>query len=96
MTDDVELLGLKGNKKKKGKRLDEDFTVNLFVIEMIDLADSQSCLQPILKPLVEKDVPKVLQALRQTSNRKLLLKLLTRIKVRYRLIIRFFLTDLLL
>ncbi|GJJ09368.1 hypothetical protein Clacol_003590 [Clathrus columnatus] len=61
MTDDVELLGLKGNKKKKGKKLDEDFT-------------------PVLKPLVEKDVVKVLQALRQTSNRKLLVKLLTRIK----------------
>ncbi|KAF8515699.1 hypothetical protein BU17DRAFT_51508 [Hysterangium stoloniferum] len=62
MTEDVELLGLKGNKKKKGKKLDEDFT-------------------PIMKPLAEKDVPKVLQALRNTSNRKLLIKLLTRIKM---------------
>lgn len=62
MTDDVELLGLKGNKKRRGKKLDEDFT-------------------PVLKPLVEKDVVKVLQAFRQTSNRKLLTKLLTRIKI---------------
>lgn len=37
--------------------------------------------QPILKPLVEKDVPKVVQAVRQTQSRKVLLKLLTRIKV---------------
>ncbi|KAF8525700.1 hypothetical protein JB92DRAFT_2701103 [Gautieria morchelliformis] len=61
MTEDVELLSLKGTKKKKGKKLDEDF-------------------EPVLKPLTEKDVPKVIQAIRQTSNRKLLVKLITRIK----------------
>lgn len=27
IADEVERLGLKGNKKKKGKKLDEDFTV---------------------------------------------------------------------
>jgi hypothetical protein len=53
---------LKGSKKKKSKKLDEDYA-------------------PILKPLQEKDVPKVIQAIRQTSSRKVLLKLLTRIKV---------------
>jgi len=62
ITDEVEKLGLKGGKKKKGKKLDEDYA-------------------PILKPLQEKDVPKVIQAIRQTSSRKVLLKLLTRIKV---------------
>jgi [histone H3]-lysine36 N-trimethyltransferase len=36
---------------------------------------------PILKPLVERDVPKVVQAMRQTQSRKVLLKLLIRIKV---------------
>jgi len=63
ITDEVEKLGLKGSKRKKSKKLDEDYA-------------------PILKPLQDKDVPKVIQAIRQTSSRKVLLKLLTRIKVR--------------
>ena len=62
ITDEVEKLGLKGSKRKKSKKLDEDYA-------------------PILKPLQDKDVPKVIQAIRQTSSRKVLLKLLTRIKV---------------
>jgi [histone H3]-lysine36 N-trimethyltransferase len=62
ISDEVEKLGLKGSKKKKSRKLDEDYA-------------------PILKPLQEKDVPKVIQAIRQTSSRKVLLKLLTRIKV---------------
>ncbi|KAF8578887.1 SET domain-containing protein [Ramaria rubella] len=61
MTEDVELLGLKGTKKKRGKKLGEDF-------------------EPVLKPLTEKDVPQVIKAIRQTSNRKLLVKLLARVK----------------
>lgn len=62
ISDEVEKLGLKGSKKRKSKKLDEDYA-------------------PILKPLQEKDVPKVIQAIRQTSSRKVLMKLLTRIKV---------------
>ncbi|KAF9784792.1 hypothetical protein BJ322DRAFT_1006948 [Thelephora terrestris] len=62
ISDEVERLGLKGSKKRKSKKLDEDYA-------------------PILKPLQEKDVPKVIQAIRQTSSRKVLLKLLTRIKI---------------
>lgn len=62
ITDEVEKLGLKGSKKRKSKKLDEDYA-------------------PVLKPLQDKDVPKVIQAIRQTSSRKVLLKLLTRIKV---------------
>lgn len=62
ISDEVEKLGLKGSKKKKSRKLDEDYA-------------------PILKPLQEKDVPKVIQAIRQTSSRKVLSKLLTRIKV---------------
>ena len=62
ITDEVEKLGLKGSKRKKSKKLDEDYA-------------------PVLKPLQDKDVPKVIQAIRQTSSRKVLLKLLTRIKV---------------
>lgn len=37
----------------------------------------------MMKPIVEKDVPKVVQAIRQTQSRKVLYKLLTRIKVLY-------------
>ncbi|EPQ55865.1 SET domain-containing protein [Gloeophyllum trabeum ATCC 11539] len=62
ITDEVEKLGLKGSKKRKGKKLDEDYL-------------------PVLKPLVEKDVPKVIQAMRQTQSRKVLFKLLHRVKI---------------
>ncbi|KAG6331704.1 hypothetical protein ID866_7384 [Astraeus odoratus] len=62
ITDEVEKLGLKGGKKRKSKKLDEDY-------------------MPEVKALSEKDVPKVVQAMRQTQSRKVLLKLLTRIKM---------------
>ncbi|CDO68786.1 hypothetical protein BN946_scf184989.g52 [Trametes cinnabarina] len=62
ITEEVEKFGLKGSKKKKGKKLDEDFI-------------------PDLKPIVLKDVPKVVQAMRQTQSRKVLVKLLMRIKL---------------
>ncbi|KZT68078.1 hypothetical protein DAEQUDRAFT_766652 [Daedalea quercina L-15889] len=62
ISEEVAVLGLKGSKKRKSKKLDEDFI-------------------PTLKPLIEKDIPKVIQALRQTQSRKVLIKLLTRIKM---------------
>lgn len=63
ITDEADLLELKGSKKKKGKKIDDpDF-------------------MPMMKPIVEKDVPKVVQAIRQTQSRKVLYKLLTRIKI---------------
>ncbi|GLB44230.1 putative class V-like SAM-binding methyltransferase superfamily, Histone-lysine methyltransferase family. SET2 subfamily protein [Lyophyllum shimeji] len=63
ITDEAELMDLKGSKKKKGKKIDDpDF-------------------MPILKSIVEKDVPKVVQAIRQTQSRKVLYKLLMRIKI---------------
>ncbi|KAH9969992.1 hypothetical protein BGW80DRAFT_1176844 [Lactifluus volemus] len=62
ISEEVDRLGLKGSKKKKSKKLDEDW-------------------MPILKPLALKDVPKVIQAMRQTQSRKVLVKLLTRIKM---------------
>lgn len=62
ISEEVEMYGLKGTKKKKSKKLDEDYT-------------------PVLKPLLLTDVPKVIQAIRQTQSRKVLLKLLTRMKV---------------
>ena len=37
--------------------------------------------QPTMHPILEKDVPKVVQAVRQTTSRKVLSKLMTRIKV---------------
>lgn len=63
ITDEQDLMALKGTKKKKGKKIDDpDF-------------------MPTMKPIVEKDVPKVVQAIRQTQSRKVLYKLLTRIKI---------------
>ncbi|KAF4588782.1 histone methyltransferase set2 [Pleurotus pulmonarius] len=63
ITDEADLMELKGTKKKKGKKIDDpDF-------------------MPTLHPLVKKDVPKVMQAIRQTQSRKVLLKLLTRVKI---------------
>jgi len=80
ISDEVDRLGLKGSRKKKSKKLDEDFIVGCPLAEMLRWL---TCvIQPILKPLVEKDVPKVIQAIRQTQSRKVLMKLLTRIKVR--------------
>ena len=82
ISEEVEQLGLKGSKKKKSKKLDEDYLVRsdhfigyAFFLTLFN--------QPTLKPLVEKDVPKVVQAMRQTQSRKVLLKLLTRVKVRH-------------
>ncbi|KXN83993.1 Histone-lysine N-methyltransferase, H3 lysine-36 specific [Leucoagaricus sp. SymC.cos] len=63
ITDENELMELKGTKKKKGKKIDDpDF-------------------MPTMKPVIEKDVPKVVQAIRQTTSRKVLYKILTRIKI---------------
>ncbi|KAG6902637.1 hypothetical protein C0995_013762 [Termitomyces sp. Mi166 len=63
ITDEADLMEVKGNKKRRGKKIDDpDF-------------------MPTMKPLVEKDIPKVIQAIRQTQSRKVLLKLLTRIKL---------------
>ncbi|KAH9476999.1 Histone-lysine N-methyltransferase, H3 lysine-36 specific [Psilocybe cubensis] len=62
ITDEQDLIELKGTKKKKGKKIDDpDF-------------------MPTLKPVTEKEVPKVVQAIRQTTSRKVLSKLLSRIK----------------
>lgn len=62
ITDEVESQGFKGTKKKKSKRLDEDYN-------------------PTLRPLTDEEVPKVIQAIRQSESREVLLKLFTRIKV---------------
>ncbi|KAF9451333.1 hypothetical protein P691DRAFT_663480 [Macrolepiota fuliginosa MF-IS2] len=63
ITDEDELMELKGTKKRKGKKIDDpDF-------------------MPTLKPVVEKDIPKVVQAVRQTTSRKMLYKVLTRIRI---------------
>ncbi|KAF9264474.1 hypothetical protein L218DRAFT_862694 [Marasmius fiardii PR-910] len=63
ITDEDELMEMKGTKKKKGKKIDDpDF-------------------MPQMKTIVEKEVPKVVQALRQVQSKKVLYKLLTRIKI---------------
>lgn len=78
ITDEVEKLGLKGNKRKKGRKLDEDYMVCLVNVPFFLLL---IVFQPELKPLLEKDIPKLVQAIRQTQSKKVLFKLLTRIKV---------------
>ncbi|PPQ98680.1 hypothetical protein CVT24_003307 [Panaeolus cyanescens] len=63
ITDEEDVMELKGTKKKKGKKIDDpDF-------------------MPTMKPVVEKEVPKIIQAIRQTTSRKVLAKLLTRLKI---------------
>ncbi|KAF7297264.1 Histone methyltransferase [Mycena indigotica] len=60
ITDEDELIELKGTKKKKGKKIDDD--------------DFMPTLTPILTP----QLPKIINALRQTSSRALIHKLLDR------------------
>ena len=79
ITDAVEALQLKGNKKKKGKKLDEDFNVSVYL-----LSDSTSRThpmpQPTLTPIPLDDVPKVSSAIRQSTNNRIILsKLLERV-----------------
>lgn len=63
ISDEVAKYGLKGSKKKKSKKLDEDYC-------------------PELKPLIIKDVEKVIQALSNTRSRIVLIRLLGRLRVR--------------
>ncbi|KAG6836961.1 hypothetical protein H0H93_000353 [Arthromyces matolae] len=75
ITDEAELMDVKGNKKKRGKKIDDpDFMASSYILTLI-------ILRPAMKPIVEKDIPKVIQAIRQTQSRKVLSKLLTRIKL---------------
>ena len=61
IADEVDQLEAKGNRRKKSRHLDEDFT-------------------PLLRPIEEEEVAKVITAVRQaTSNRNILQKLLSRI-----------------
>jgi histone-lysine N-methyltransferase SETD2 len=82
ITDEADLMELKGSKKKKGKKIDDpDFMVCRVMMMFGGLTKVKLITQPTMKPIVEKDVPKVVQAIRQTQSRKVLYKLLTRIKV---------------
>ncbi|KAJ7042863.1 histone methyltransferase [Mycena alexandri] len=63
ITDEDEVTELKGTKKKKGKKLDD----NDFLPEM--------------RAILEKEIPKIMQALRQTPHRALTVKLLTRFRM---------------
>ncbi|KAJ7153499.1 histone methyltransferase [Mycena crocata] len=63
ITDEAEVMALKGTKKRKGKKLDDpDFL-------------------PELRPILKPEIPKIMQAVRQTPNREMLVKLLTRFKL---------------
>lgn len=81
ITDENELMELKGTKKKKGKKIDDpDFMVGDMITPCVPFLFN-STAQPSMKPVIEKDVPKVVQAIHQTTSRKMLHKILTRIKV---------------
>ncbi|KAG5644281.1 hypothetical protein DXG03_008766 [Asterophora parasitica] len=80
ITDEADLMELKGSKKKKGKKIDDpDFMVG----SSVHYVDSEIVKpgQPTMHAIVEKEVPKVVQAIRQTQSRKVLYKLLTRVKM---------------
>lgn len=80
ITDEVELNNLKGTRKKKSRNLDEDYMVSLYSFAPLIFVDTWVS-QPTLKPMTEKEVPKVINAIRQTTSRKILQKLLQRIKM---------------
>jgi hypothetical protein len=65
ITDEADIMELKGSKRKKGKKIDDpDF-------------------MPTMKPISSvKEVQKIVSAIRQTQSRKVLIKLVTRIRVR--------------
>ncbi|KAH7099401.1 histone methyltransferase [Auriculariales sp. MPI-PUGE-AT-0066] len=62
IADEVALLGLKGSRKKQGKRLGEDY-------------------MPEPRPLAYDDMPKIVQALRQATSRKIMERLLARVSL---------------
>ena len=81
ITDEVELMEMRGNKKKKSRQLDEDFVVRKFVFNTCSKSLS-SPLQPILRPINEHETQKVAAAMRQSmENTKMMSRLLERISV---------------
>lgn len=81
ITDENDLIELKGTKKKKGKKIDDpDFMVRWPLLLPVFAAD-WIIFQPTLKAVTLNEVPKVVQAVRQTTSRKVLAKLLMRIRV---------------
>ena len=83
IADEVEQLGLKGGKKRKGKRLDEDFIVRrLRSYDRRTRAENGCAFQPVMRPINIAEVTKVASAVRQAvSNRRILTKLLSRIRL---------------
>ncbi len=80
ITDEVELMEMKGSKKKMSRQLDEDFVVSHSHIKntwrLINL------VQPILKPITEHETQKVAAAMRQSmENTRMMSRLLERINV---------------
>lgn len=83
VSEEVAANGLKGNKKKRAKRLDEDFNVSYTENTTLRAKLNLALAQPVLKPMSSQDVPKIVAALRQaTANRPMLVKILQRIHVR--------------
>lgn len=81
ITDEVEQLSLRGTKKKKGRKLDEDFIVRPYLVYTHINTDLP--IKPVLSPIEENQVASVCNAIRRasSSNQKMLPHLLVRLKV---------------
>ena len=58
ITDEVEILGLKGNKKKKGKKLDEDWVVSPYFLRGQDAHNFSSSFSRYSSPSWRRTYPK--------------------------------------
>ncbi|KAJ9098539.1 hypothetical protein QFC19_006307 [Naganishia cerealis] len=88
ITEDVNLLHLRGSKRQDASKLGKDYNVsakeiNLSIGFALQVADPAH-IQPILRPMEESEATKVVTAVRQAvnqSNKTIIVKLLERIKI---------------
>jgi histone-lysine N-methyltransferase SETD2 len=80
ITDDVENFGMKGSKKRKGRKLDIDFIVRSASLSSVTSWSDPA--QPVLRPIELSEAPRVASAIRQaTSIQRILTKLLQRVQL---------------
>ncbi|KPV72063.1 uncharacterized protein RHOBADRAFT_30392 [Rhodotorula graminis WP1] len=70
ITDEVEQLELKGNKKKKGKKLDEDFTPTLHPVELDEVPKVSSAIRQALQ--TRRILEKLLTRVQMTTDDEVL------------------------
>ncbi|GAA5839208.1 hypothetical protein JCM9279_002627 [Rhodotorula babjevae] len=74
ITDEVEQLELKGNKKKKGKKLDEDFTPTLHPVELDEVPKVSSAIRQALQ--TRRILEKLLTRVQMTTDDEVLRSLM--------------------